>query len=323
MPNCFPESDNRVTNLTSFSCYNVEGCPKVVSYCGISYLCRMTLDQLTTSLRTALTGLYDGREAAWIARVVMEYHTGKNRTDLLLHGSDEASPLLAGMIDEARARLLAGEPVQYLLGEAWFHGLTLKVDRSTLIPRPETAQLVDVIEDRWQGRSDLRVLDICTGSGCIALALARDLPFASVTATDISPEALAVASSNATRLRIRNLRFVQSDILKDPFPTGPWDIVVSNPPYVLPSESAMMSRSVLDFEPHGALFVPETDPLIFYRRIAAEALPSLAGGGRIYFEINPLEADAMLELMNGLGYAEVTVETDAQGRKRFIIAARP
>ncbi|MDE6378694.1 MAG: peptide chain release factor N(5)-glutamine methyltransferase, partial [Duncaniella sp.] len=227
----------------------------------------MTYRQLIDSSINRLTPLYEPGEARWLVRIMMEHFTRMTRTDLMLRGDEEASQLLEEKVSAVIERLLRNEPIQYILGETYWHGLTLKVTPEVLIPREETSELIDIIADDCGGRSDLNVADLCTGSGCIAIALARVLPFSTVTATDISAGALVVARENASACKVK-ITFIQGDILRGvPLPDGSMDVIVSNPPYICRKEEIDMNANVLDYEPHLALFVPDDDPLCFYREI--------------------------------------------------------
>ncbi len=207
------------------------------------------------------------------------------------------------------ARLGDGEPLQYILGRARFFGMSLRVSPAVLIPRPETEQLVDMIMDRFRSRTDLKVLDLGTGSGCIALALARNLKFAKVTGVDISEAALEIARKNAEEQGLK-VNFIKGDILNLDEIAGQWDVIVSNPPYVLESEAAEMERNVLDHEPHGALFVADGDPMRFYQPTIDYWRTHRAPGGMLFFEINPLCA--------GL-FTGAEIERDFCGKERFAL----
>lgn len=282
----------------------------------------LNIEQLARSTEDRLATLYTRGEAQWLARIAFEEIKGWDRTHLLLHGTDEAGEYLFRRLGEVADRLMRYEPIQYIFGTARFYGMKFHVDRSTLIPRPETAELVDMIVDRSKKREDLRLLDICTGSGCIAIALARNLPFSRVDATDISPAALAVARRNAADLRV-NVRFTEADILNAAVPDAPeYDIVVSNPPYIADRERSTMSRNVLDYEPHTALFVPDTDPLLFYRHISRYAAGALRTGGRLYLEINPIYADDTRRLLQFDGFSDVEIFPDSSRQNRFAIARK-
>jgi release factor glutamine methyltransferase len=204
--------------------------------------------------------------------------------------------------------LLADEPIQQVLGTARFCGMMLRVTPDVLIPRPETEQLVDMIADRWRNVPDVRVLDVGTGSGCIAIALARALRFPQVTAVDISADALNVARRNAAEWKVA-IDLQQADALQLQLP-GEWDVIVSNPPYIMQSEAAEMEPRVLRHEPHTALFVPDAEPMLFYDAIRAYAARHLSARGMLYFEINPLMAQQ---------YRGADIVKDFCGRDRFAI----
>ncbi|MDE5923835.1 MAG: peptide chain release factor N(5)-glutamine methyltransferase [Muribaculaceae bacterium] len=287
----------------------------------------MTPDKLSTTtteeryrrLREELMPLFGTREATAMSRLIFHALKGWDTTALVVHAPDLLSEFTLARIDEILARLRQGEPLQYILGEARFYGMTLKVDRSTLIPRPETEELVEMIVDDCRDRKDLRVLDIGTGSGAIAIALSRNLLFPHVEAIDISPEALEVARANARSLHAR-VEFRHADVFSlEPAPRS-LDVIVSNPPYICHKEMAEMEKNVLDHEPHTALFVPDSDPLLFYRRIADIGRDALVEKGRLYFEINPIYADPMRDMLRDRGYDTVDIRNDLSGKQRFILA---
>lgn len=281
-----------------------------------------TLSQYYRSLRQTLAQALPVGEADSAAAILMEDVGGFSRTVLFADGDREISSFTAGKIDEAARRIVAGEPVQYAVGSALFMGNRFEVSPAVLIPRPETAALVDMIVDRARGRSDLRVLDIGTGSGCIAVSLARALPFARVEATDISADALAIAEANARRLRAK-VAFRQEDILTAlPPATACYDIIVSNPPYIAESEKADMDARVLDHEPALALFVPDSDPLRFYKAIAAYARKALVPGGSLYFEINSAFGRQMQAMLADAGFDDVDISRDYRGNIRYAVATR-
>ena len=286
------------------------------------YFCRnMTVKETISEITSTLSPLYGGGEASAMASVIMEYLKGYSKVDLIINSDKEVSDFIAGKVKAILERLLKHEPLQYVLGQTEWHGLRLKVTPAVLIPRPETSELVDIIADRNRDRSDLRVLDLCTGSGCIAIALARSLRFAQVTAADISAPALEVARENAASLRAK-VDFRQADVTEARFGSGIFDIVVSNPPYVLDSERAEMDSDVKDYEPANALFVPDDDPLRFYRAVERIAAESLVAGGQLYFEINPLTAAALERFMIDTGWEDVTLLPDIHGRRRFLSAMK-
>lgn len=286
-------------------------------------------------LRASLRPLYGDRETEAIIRIIFHYLKGWNLTDMLIHETEPLSPFIKEETDKILDRLLKHEPIQYITGEARFHGLELHVTSDVLIPRPETAELVDIITDDAGGKEDLKVLDIATGSGCIAVALARSLTFPEITALDISGAALDVARSNARELKTK-VNFIEADIFS--WPEKPndnkatsnltiqkpdirdkkFDIIVSNPPYIDESEKRDMEPNVLDYEPHQALFVSDEDPLKFYRHIAEVAQTLLADGGRLYFEINPRHTAEMVDLLHGKGFEEIEIIRDSFGKERFV-----
>lgn len=282
-----------------------------------------TLAALCQAAASRLAPTYGESEARWMVRIIMQELKGYSRVELAVKADAEVSDYLIAKVGGIVDRLLTGEPLQYIFGATEFYGLRLAVSPAVLIPRPETAELVDLIVRENARRQDLRVLDVCTGSGCIAVALARNLPFAQVEAIDISGDALDVARSNAASLKVK-VSFRQADALRLPSEQEPrFDIVVSNPPYVLDSERVEMSANVLDHEPHIALFVPDSDPLRFYLSIAAYAMTALTAGGRLYFELNPLTAESLVRELRSAGWTDVVLLPDTDGKRRFLSATRP
>ena len=284
----------------------------------------MILRDATAALATALTALYPVHEAEAIAALVWQQLLQLEALPFRMAAREAVAPEVLAQIPAMQARLLAHEPVQYVLGAAHFAGMTLEVTPATLIPRPETEELVQLIEREQAGRSGRRVLDVGTGSGCLALALARALPKAEVLAVDISAEALAVARRNAAAWAPA-VAFQQVDILQE-FPTGlapgSLDVLVSNPPYVRESERADMRENVLAWEPATALFVPDNDPLIFYRRLAEIGAQLLAADGVVYLEINEALGPETAALFIAQGFADVRVVADMFGKPRMVRAAR-
>ncbi len=275
---------------------------------------------LLKKLRDALRPIYGNGETEAIIRIIFHYLKGWNTVDLLVHEQDTASEFLQGEVEKILERLLKHEPIQYITGEARFHGLQLKVTPNVLIPRPETAELVDLIVDDADGKEDLRVLDICTGSGCIAVALARSLKFPVITAVDISAAALEVARENSAALKAK-VKYVEADIFKW-VPKDTFDIIVSNPPYIDESEKSGMDDNVLKYEPSQALFVPDENPLIFYKRIAEIGIKTLMPGGRLYLEINPRHAVPLSDYLMDMGFLEVEIRKDSFDKERFITASK-
>lgn len=288
----------------------------------LQILTQMVMRDILKRMRDTLRPIYGAGEAEAIIRIIFHYLKGWNTVDMVIHEGEPLSPFVISEINKILARLKRHEPIQYITGEARFHGMELHVTPDVLIPRPETDELVDIIADRAGERADLRVLDIGTGSGCIAIALARTLRFPHVSALDISDKALAVARENASRLKAA-VTFIHADIFKWDAPRDSYDIIVSNPPYVDESEKAGMDRNVLDHEPASALFVPDSDPLVFYRRIADVAATALAPGGFLYFEINPRHAEEMKALIAGKGFTGIEIIKDSFGKDRFLAARQP
>lgn len=283
-----------------------------------------TIGETDRTIRRRLEPLYGAGEAAAIARVIWESRKGWQPVDVVLHASDAIGIALQTDVEAMLVRLEKGEPIQYVLGEARFYGLRLKVNRHTLIPRPETEELVSLIVNDNKNRKDLEVLDIGTGSGAIALALARNLPFSRVTCLDISQEALDTAKENATTLKIRDAAFMKADILSTRSIDGAFDIIVSNPPYVLCSESANMSANVLDYEPSTAIFAPESNPTAFYDSITRLAAgDNLKPSGHLYFELNPITAAEVLSEVKAAGFQNAELIRDVHGRLRFLKAEKP
>lgn len=274
-----------------------------------------------------LTNRYEAGEAKAIVRLVMEVRFGLTLTDILC-GKVEALPADSRQeLERIMQRLNEGEPVQYILGQADFCGRTFRVAPGVLIPRPETAELCkDVITDIKDGITEeqpFMILDVGTGSGCIACTLAAEMPGTQVTAWDISDEALRIAADNARCLGV-NVTFEKVDILSlSPNTqhltpdTQQWNLIVSNPPYICNEERAMMEAHVLDYEPETALFVPDDDPLLFYRAIARFAATALKPGGSLYFEINPLYADGLVTMLNAEGFEHTEIRNDQFGKQRF------
>jgi release factor glutamine methyltransferase len=253
---------------------------------------------------------------------VLEHLLGLSPLQRRMQASEPVPEPALNQLHEIQARLLAHEPLQYVLGTAHFAGLELEVTPATLIPRPETEELVALILREQQGRSGLQVLDVGTGSGCIPIALGLGLSDATITAVDISPEALEVARRNAAKYAVA-IDFQHLDILTaEPRLTAPLDVLVSNPPYVLEEERALMRPNVLEFEPATALFVPNHDPLLFYRRIAALGQSWLRKDGTLYFEINEQYALATASLLRQQGYQQIEVLPDLFGKDRMVRATR-
>lgn len=279
----------------------------------------MTDIQSTISdIQSQLESAYPKDEAKALAWWIVEEETGLSRSQIL---SGCKITKNFAHVQEVIDRLLHFEPIQYIFGHTEWCGLDLKVTPATLIPRPETAELVERINQQ----SAIRVLDVGTGSGCIALALKKAHPEWQVTGIDISPEAIAVARENALRNHL-DVNFQVADIFSDfneknqqsSIINQQYDIVVSNPPYIRESEKSSMRPNVLNFEPHSALFVPDSDPLRFYRRIA-ELLKNHQSS-HLFFEINEAFGEEMRDLLAGLGYTDILITNDIYGKARIIEA---
>ena len=271
---------------------------------------------------------YEDGEARAIARILIEELFGLSYTDIVCGATDQLSADDTLRLDTAVRRIEQGEPLQHVLGYADFCGNHFGVNASVLIPRPETEWLVDEGERLMNGASNAapsapkRILDIGTGSGCIAISLKLRLGEAYVEAWDISEEALRTAESNAKALKAE-VAFCKRDALRSEESVAPWNLIVSNPPYICDSERADMDDNVLLHEPHTALFVPDDDPLRFYRAIARYALRSLSNGGSLLFECNTRYAEATGEMMREMGFEDVTVNDDCFGLPRFVKGSSP
>lgn len=271
---------------------------------------------------------YEDGEARAIARILIEELFGLSYTDIVCGATDQLSADDTLRLDTAVRRIEQGEPLQHVLGYADFCGNHFGVNASVLIPRPETEWLVDEGERLMNSASNAapsapkRILDIGTGSGCIAISLKLRLGEAYVEAWDISEEALRTAESNAKALKAE-VAFCKRDALRAEGSVAPWDLIVSNPPYICDSERADMDDNVLLHEPHTALFVPDDDPLRFYRAIARYALRSLSNGGNLLFECNTRYAEATGEMMREMGFEDVMVNDDCFGLPRFVKGSSP
>lgn len=274
-----------------------------------------TRREIFRALTEAGAELYGEAEARQIAEIVLASR-GVSRNMLLVEPNEVLQfPDLDSVINDIRA----WRPVQYIIGTAEFAGMDFEVSDAVLIPRPETEELVDWIASEVGDSAS--ILDVGTGSGCIAIALSRAVSGSSVWALDISADALAVARRNGAKYA-PDVRFVEGDALSDfsALFAEKFDVVVSNPPYIPDSDSRLMRRNVTDYEPHTALFVPDNDPLLFYRSIARTALRMLKAEGKIYFEIYELLADEMQRMLHDEGYEEIVVREDFRGKPRMICA---
>jgi len=280
----------------------------------------MDWQQAQKELITQLIPLYGEREAAIIADWTMENLSGWKKIDRLLHKSAPLPPETLNTYQKYSRELLAHRPVQYVLHESWFAGMKLYVDENVLIPRPETEELVEWI---LSSSPITTVLDVGTGSGCIALALAKNLPSAKVHACDISPSALTVARRNSDALSLP-LTLHQLDFL-DPKSWDTFaaiDCLVSNPPYIPIKEKAEMATHVIDFEPNQALFVPDSDALLFYRTLSQFAQQRLSKGAQLFVEIHEEMGLQVQQLFQEAGLTDVIIRQDLQGKDRMVKATR-
>ena len=275
---------------------------------------------IANKIEEGLANVYSDGEIKALTRIIATELLGVAqmafylKDDIVLTAEQEA------LLDNAIERLKKQEPIQYILGYSDFCDLRFKVTPATLIPRPETSELVEWIASEATGTE--RILDIGTGSGCIAVSLAHKMPQSKVTAWDISPDALAVAAENS-KANGCAVTFEQVDILAYE-PTGEqFDIIVSNPPYIKENEKNAMHANVLDWEPHTALFVPDSNPLLFYRTIAEKGLDLLKPGGRLYFEINRAHGKETMEMLAALGYTNIELRKDFADNDRMIKAVKP
>ncbi len=279
----------------------------------------MTIREELIEVRKRLDGIYDSREREAVVLLIFDYVKGWGRVDLIINEGKELSDFAKGEIDHIVDRLILGEPIQYITGKARFFGLDFKVRPGVLIPRPETEELVDWILQDAADRTDLSVLDIGTGSGCIAISLARNLPFAQVTALDVSTTAIEQAKENAKDLRAK-VTFINADMYQWTPAAHSLDIIVSNPPYIAPDEKADMEVRVKDFEPSEALFVTADDPIRPYKRIEAIASEGLKPGGSVYMELNPRFAEDVRNYLAAKGWADIDLRLDSYGKKRMLKA---
>lgn len=287
----------------------------------------MTYNELWRQLVT----LYEPEEARAVVRELLDELFGMTLTDIVSGKVSELSAENQRLLEEKMQRLRRGEPVQYVTGVEYFAGRPFRVSPAVLIPRPETAQLCEIIRQDYdrpycalQPPEPIRVLDIGTGSGCIAITLALDIPNTEVAAWDISPDALLMARENAHRLgadvNFQLHDILDSESLPEPERRQKSEIIVSNPPYICNSERKDMTHNVLDYEPETALFVPDDDPLRFYRAIGRYARQALKPDGRLYFEVNARYADDVADMLRSLSFSSTEVRKDDFGKNRFVLA---
>jgi protein-(glutamine-N5) methyltransferase, release factor-specific len=278
------------------------------------------MKQIFEQARILLHDIYPEKEIEALVKQILQKVCNQSRTDILIYKNRDLLLENREEVMQMLNRLRTGEPIQYILGETEFYGSCFKVAPGVLIPRPETEELVDLI-NRENKIPGIFVLDIGTGSGCIAISLAKHLPQAKVEAWDISEDALAIAITN-NQLNRTNVTFRQVDVLNltVELMSEKFDIIVSNPPYVCEEEAEAMHINVMKFEPHLALFVPDKNPLLFYRKIAESGLSLLKPGGKIYFEVNERFGPMTANMLAKLGYSNAEVIKDIFGKDRIVVA---
>jgi release factor glutamine methyltransferase len=276
-----------------------------------------TIKDIRFYLTRELLGTYPSAEIRAITNIIIRHVLETVRPHHAYMNDALVDNEQASKIINIAGELKSGKPIQYILGETIFYDCTIMLNSSTLIPRPETEELVHHLIHENRGYKG-NIIDFCTGSGCIAIAIALNLPGSTVTGTDISGEALMLAEENA-RLNNVKITFLKDDVLNpetDQFEKA--GLIVSNPPYIRNSEKLQMSKNVLDFEPHSALFVEDSDPLIFYKGILSKAVRILDNRGKIYFEINEMLGKSMIQLLDSYGYGHIKILNDINGKERII-----
>lgn len=280
----------------------------------------MRLNDIKQALKKQLADQYESVELGPILSILIEHVTGWDQVQQVIHKDNTISATQQLAFETAATALLAGRPIQYITGTTWFMGEPYNVNEQVLIPRPETEELVDwVIEYAAIKGKALRILDIGTGSGCIAIALKKALPEAIVSGIDISTGAIKIAAANAAALKA-DIEWIALDILNTAFLPDQYDVIVSNPPYIPMQEMKNMELQVTDHEPNIALFVPDEDPLIFYRTIARLAKLHLSTNGQLFFEIHYDQGDAMITLLDEMHF-HAELRTDMFGKDRMVRAS--
>ena len=280
----------------------------------------MMLKELYRNFLVQLQKIYSLSEATAITNWVFEKMASLKRSDILKNPEKKITPAAYELMQKTLQELLLHKPVQYVLGEAWFYHMKFKVNQHVLIPRPETEELVEqLIKDRKSKLTDPAILDIGTGSGCIPIAIKKNLPASKLTAIDVSKDALALAKENAA-MHNAHISFIELDFLDEStWPRLPlFDIIISNPPYIPINEKEKLAKNVADFEPHLALFVPDKSPLIFYEKIAAFGKDHLLPNGKIYLETHEDHAKQTSALFHNF-YQTVMIKKDMYGKERMII----
>ncbi len=278
----------------------------------------MTLKETEEYILKRILLHYDRNEARSIAKIALQHILKLSNLNYSLGYNNEVPPQVLGQVNQFVSQLQWAEPIQYIIGEANFMGFEFIVSRDVLIPRRETEELVEWIIEENRNKTPLKILDIGTGSGCIAIMLKKLLVNSEVFAMDVSDKALHIAEHNASRLRT-DVQFIRGNILEmEDISFNSFDIIVSNPPYVTVKEKEGMHRNVVEFEPHLALFVPDNDPLVFYKKIAGLASLRLNKNGSLYFEVNESYAEQVKEVMESRNIKDVLVRKDMQGKDRMV-----
>jgi len=287
----------------------------------------MTLNEARTVLTKELKNVYESDESRNIIELVIEHITNMSRAEQVKNKVPYLTCTQLEDLDAITERLKKNEPVQHVLGEAWFAGMKFKVNKNVLIPRPETEELVDwIVKEIESGKGKMEntsILDVGTGSGCIPIAIKKKLQEANISAIDVCSEALFTATENSIELGAE-VNFVLLDFLDEEKwkELAQYDIIVSNPPYVKQSEINTMHERVKEFEPHLALFVPDEDALLFYKKLSDFSIKHLKGGGSLFVEINEALGEQVVNLFKSAGFANIELRKDMQGKDRMVKAMR-
>ncbi len=278
----------------------------------------LTLKELRTNFRIALSELYPSEELQSFFNILAEKYLNLTRIEIALNLKNKISVEDSENFQKALIRLKNYEPIQYIIGETEFYGFPFKVNNHTLIPRPETEELVEwIINDSEFKIQNSELLDIGTGSGCIAISIAKNSANSKISALDISEEALKIAQQNAALNKVK-VEFFQTDILKTETLPKHYDVIVSNPPYVRELEKKQMQENVLKYEPESALYVSDEDPLLFYRIISLLAKKHLKPNGKLFFEINEYLSNELTEFLKKEGFQNIEVKNDIFGKNRML-----
>ncbi len=283
-----------------------------------------TIEEISSYLKKGLKDIFSEREVSIITQELILKRFNWNKTDFIINKQNRLSESDLLFFRSSLKRLQANEPLQYVLGSTFFYDLEIKTDKRGLIPRPETEELVDWVVNSYKENSEIKVLDLCTGSGCIALAIKSQLPKSKISGVDVSKEALSLANENASNLDLE-VTFLEQDILESTLKLSKtkFDCWVSNPPYIPESDKADMADNVLKYEPGLALFVDNHLPIIFYERIAEHGLRHIKKGGSLFFEIHECFGQKVTFLLKNKGYVDVEIRKDLQGKDRMVKAILP